>query len=142
MQKNHFSCNTIESVIQLNPNIYLDWKSIEKRKKQFQTMHPILLTHKLNRYCNQGFIYLKKKNMTNKLIDLSFQPRMILLSKICNEIDYNLEIIKNIYKLNGKSKEKSKGKSKEKSKDKSKDKIKSYNTNNYVNLNADDIIIV
>ena len=120
MQKN----DTIESVIQLNPNIYLDWKSIEKRKKQFQTMHPILLTHKLNRYCNQGFIYLKKKNMTNKLIDLSFQPRMILLSKICNEIDYNLDIIKNIYKLNGKSNEKNKKKSKEKSKEKNKEKSK------------------
>ncbi len=102
MQKND---NSINLIIQLNPNIYLDWNLIEKRKTQFQPMHKILLTHKLDRYCNQRFIYLQKRYMSNKLFENSLQPRMILLRKISDEIEYNLDIIKSIYKLNAIHKE-------------------------------------
>jgi hypothetical protein len=87
------------SEIQFHPNIYLDWLLIKKRKMLFQPMHHILLTKNLAKYNNLHFIYLQNKYQTNKLINLSLQPRMLLLKKQCSEIEYNLDLIKNIYKL-------------------------------------------
>ncbi len=82
-----------------NPNIYLDWELIEKRKKCFKPLHYILLTKDLAKYNDPNFFYLQKINQRNRINDLSKQPRIMLLNKICAEIDYNLDIIKNIYKL-------------------------------------------
>jgi hypothetical protein len=101
-----------------NDNIYLDWLSIEKRKKWIKTrnqpLHYILLTKDLAKYKNPNYMYFEKINKRNRIIDLSSQPRIILLQKICMEIDYNLDIIKNIYQYNASNKERMNDKIKKK----------------------------
>ncbi len=101
-----------------NDNIYLDWLSIEKRKKWIKTrnqpLHYILLTKDLAKYKNPNYLYFEKINKRNRIIDLSSQPRIILLQKICMEIDYNLDIIKNIYQYNASNKERMNDKIKKK----------------------------